>query len=73
MSESIERIADYIQSYVNDQSRPSVVFKPALMLDGTEWIALYGDDIQVGVVGTGLSPEEAMLDFDKAFYRRVKA
>jgi len=73
MSEAVERIADYIQSFVNDQSRPSVVLKPKLILDGTEWIALYGDDIQVGVVGTGLSPEEAMIDFDKTFYRRIKS
>ena len=73
MSEAVERIADYIQSFVNNQSRPSVVLKPKLILDGTEWIALYGDDIQVGVVGTGLSPEEAMIDFDKTFYRRIKS
>jgi hypothetical protein len=44
--------------------RPSVLFKPSVELDGNAWIALYGSNIQEGVVGTGDSPDEAMRAFD---------
>lgn len=44
--------------------RPSVLFRPNLSLDGNRWIALYGDNLQDGVAGCGVSPDEAMRDFD---------
>lgn len=48
--------------------RPCVVFKPDLFQDGDKWIACKGPNIQVGVVGVGNSPDEAMKEFDKAWY-----
>jgi hypothetical protein len=45
--------------------RPSVVFRPKLSIDGNQWCALYGENIQVGVAGFGASPADAMWDFDK--------
>lgn len=47
--------------------RPSVMYRPKIMIDGDHWYALYGDNIEVGVVGFGKSPAEAMLEFDKAW------
>ena len=45
--------------------RPSVLFSPTLSIDGNQWCALYGDNLQDGVAGFGKSPAEAMEDFDK--------
>lgn len=45
--------------------RPSTTYKPKLFLDGNMWCALYGDNLQDGVVGFGKSPAIAFLDFDK--------
>ena len=44
---------------------PSVLFRPRLSLDGNQWCALYGENLQEGVAGFGDSPEGAMADFDK--------
>ena len=44
--------------------RPSVLFRPAVSIDGDQWCALYGQDLQSGVAGFGDSPAAAMLDFD---------
>lgn len=52
--------------------RPSRLWQPKLFQDGNAWIALYGEDIASGVVGTGDSPEAAMLDFDAAWVRTVE-
>ena len=48
-----------------EMQRPSVIFKPALSIDGNSWCALYGDNLQTGVAGFGDSPNKAMLEFDK--------
>ena len=49
----------------HEQQRPSVLLKPAISIDGNQWFALYGDNLQDGVAGFGDSPEKAMADFDK--------
>lgn len=46
--------------------RPSTIYRPELLQDGDMWLAIYGD-LPTGVVGTGKTPAEAMLDFDKAW------
>lgn len=51
--------------------RPSYIFKPELTVDGNQWIALYGKDLQDGVAGFGNSPEEAYLSFDKAWNKQI--
>lgn len=51
-------------------SRPSTVHRPMLTKDGNAWIALLGENIQVGVVGCGASPAEAMDNFDREFYAK---
>jgi hypothetical protein len=56
-----------------EHSRPSAVFRPALSIDGDQWCALYGDDLQNGVAGFGRSPVEAMTDFDNAWHRKLES
>lgn len=52
-------------------SEPSVLFKPKLYIDGNQWCALYGDNIQDGVAGFGDSPEKALIDFNKNFTKPI--
>lgn len=59
-----------ISSVEMEHMRPSVLFRPALSIDGNQWCALYGENLQDGVAGFGDSPEEAMRDFDKEFSRK---
>lgn len=49
-------------------SRPSVLFRPAISADGTQWCVLLGDSLADGVAGFGDTPDLAMIDFDKNFY-----
>ena len=51
---------------------PSVLYRPKLSVDGDQWCALYGDDLQSGVAGFGNSPATAMQDFDKSWYAELK-
>jgi hypothetical protein len=44
--------------------RPSVIYRPAISIDGSQWCALYGENLQDGVAGFGDSPALAMADFD---------
>ncbi len=49
------------------ETSPSVLYRPTVKRDGDEWCALLGDNIQVGVSGFGMSPEEACRAFDAAW------
>lgn len=51
--------------------RPSAVFRPRLSIDGNQWCALYGDNLQDGVAGFGASPADAMWDFDKTWSAKL--
>jgi hypothetical protein len=51
--------------------RPSAVWRPSLSIDGNQWYALYGANLQDGVAGFGESPELAMYDFDKNWYAKL--
>lgn len=50
-----------------DYRRPSAIYRPAISIDGNQWCALYGANLQDGVAGFGDSPADAMRDFDKAW------
>lgn len=78
-----DAVADVIRQSVNfavfenaarellgEQTRPSVLHRPQLSADGNAWIALYGENLQTGVVGIGNSPEEAMRNFDVAWHQK---
>jgi hypothetical protein len=53
--------------------RPSAVFKPRLSIDGDQWCALYGENLQDGVAGFGDSPADAMRDFDRNWAAKLPA
>ncbi len=52
----------------NEMQRPSVLYRPAISIDGNQWCALYGDDLQDGIAGFGDTVADAMADFDKAWH-----
>ena len=54
-----------IQESASEHARPSAVFRPSISVDGNQWCALYGDNLQDGVAGFGDSPDDAMADFDR--------
>lgn len=59
------------QNAAYDQSRPSVMWKPKLTIDGNQWCALYGENLQNGVAGFGDSPELAMYAFDVEWGKKL--
>lgn len=52
--------------------RPSVLYRPCIFMDGDQWCALYGDNLQDGVAGFGDSPGQAMDAFDVEWTRNIK-
>jgi len=58
---------DAISTLSYELARPFVLLRPKMYPDGNQWCALYGDNIQEGVVGFGDSPELASYEFDKAW------
>ena len=56
-----------------ERSRPCVLYRPSLTIDGDKWCALYGVNIQDGVAGFGASPDEAMRAFDAAWCAKIDA
>jgi hypothetical protein len=56
-----------IDATLSETTRPSVLFRPSLSIDGNMYCALYGADLMCGVAGFGATPSEAMYDFDANF------
>ena len=54
-----------------EQRRPFIQLRPRLFVDGNQWCALYGDNMQDGVAGFGESPELASWNFDKVFCEKL--
>ena len=63
----VPSIAQSVHNAADEYRRPSVLFRPALSIDGNQWCALYGNNLHDGVAGFGDTPELAMYDFDKNF------
>lgn len=63
---AISHAASIAQQQIVDYcTQPSVLYRPRLSIDGNQWCALYGEDLQNGVAGFGDSPRRAIWDFDK--------
>ena len=60
-------IAQSAQDVANSSTRAHVLMRPRIYLDGNQWCALYGENVQDGVAGFGDSPEKAMAAFDAAW------
>jgi hypothetical protein len=52
---------------------PSAIYRPRLSVDGNQWCALYGDNLQDGVAGFGESPADAMYDFDTNWRKSIRS
>ena len=50
-----------------DLRTPHVLLRPRIYIDGNQWCALYGENLQDGIAGFGDTVELAMLDFDKNY------
>ena len=61
------------QDRILQLARVSMVLRPRLSIDGNQWCALYGEDLQNGVAGFGDSPDAAMRAFDKAWHEKLAA
>jgi hypothetical protein len=59
-----------VQQVAYEYERPSILLRPRLFIDGNQWCALYGENIQDGVAGFGDTPAKAMRDFDTTFNTR---
>jgi hypothetical protein len=57
----------------SDLRRPFVLLRPRMFIDGNQWCALYGDNLQDGVAGFGDTPDLASHAFDKEWNWRKPA
>jgi len=64
------RAQEQVYYIANEMVRPSVLFRPTVVPDGSKWSALYGENLMEGVSGFGDTPEEAMRDFDKSWWKQ---
>lgn len=55
-----------------EMQRPCYLLRPELKIDGDQWCALYGENVQDGVAGFGPSPSIAMADFDANYYKKIE-
>lgn len=58
------QIRSMVQTECEDKTKPSVLFRPAVSIDGDQWCALYGENLQDGIAGFGDTVGDAMSDFD---------
>jgi hypothetical protein len=68
LSNYMQALVDVAREVQVEVTRPSVLFRPDLRLDGDQWSALLGENLMEGVCGWGATPDEAMRDFDRAWY-----
>lgn len=54
-----------------EKYRPSYLYRPRLSIDGNQWCALFGSNLQDGVAGFGDSPSLAYIAFDSAWYEAL--
>ena len=72
IAHAAEMANENIRAVASSYEAPSVLFRPKLFIDGNQWCALYGDNLQDGVAGFGKSPADAMWDFDKNWNAAIK-
>lgn len=65
ISFAVEQVRSDISYHLSCAARPSVLFRPRLFLDGSQYCALYGEDIMAGCAGFGDTASDAMANFDK--------
>jgi hypothetical protein len=68
LSHAIDMLRGEFLTVAYEMQRPSVVFKPEVFQDGDAWCCLLGENIQVGVVGFGDTPDKACAAFDQVWH-----
>lgn len=48
------------------------LLKPRIFIDGNKWCVLYGENLQDGVAGFGITPRLAVYDFNKAWDKKLE-
>lgn len=71
ISYHVSMAAASIQQAAACYEEPSAIYRPKISIDGNQWCALYGDDLQRGVAGFGDSVQLAMADFNKNWYAKL--
>lgn len=71
ISHAVQVLKNELLTVTYEMQRPCVIFKPVLRRDpGKKWHALFGENCNNGLMGTGDSPAEAMEDFDKKWVEK---
>jgi hypothetical protein len=73
ISHYVMMAANSIEQAASAYESPAAVYKPKVYIDGDQWCALYGENLQDGVAGFGASPALAMCDFEKKWYAPLKS
>lgn len=68
---AIESVKNGFAMAASVMQAPEVLFRPRLSIDGNQWCALYGDNLQDGVAGFGDSPYAAMQDFNRNWFAKL--
>uniref|UniRef100_A0A6M3JKX1 Uncharacterized protein n=1 Tax=viral metagenome TaxID=1070528 RepID=A0A6M3JKX1_9ZZZZ len=62
-----QHMIESLHEMASEQTRPSILFRPKIYKDGSQWCCLLGEDIMSGVVGFGESPDKATREFDRVW------
>lgn len=68
----IQRGVDAVTTEQLRMASPAYTLKPALAVDGNQWCALLGKDLQEGICGFGKSPADAYEDFNRSWYKNLR-
>lgn len=68
---AIEHVKSEFISAAVSMQEPSAIYRPSLSIDGNQWCALYGENLQDGVAGFGDSPALAISAFNKAWVQKL--
>lgn len=63
-----ERSLEVLGCLHEELTRPSVLYRPRMFIDGDSWCVMYGENVQDAVCGFGASPAEAIADFNRAWF-----
>ena len=47
------------------------MLKPKIFKDGNRWCVLYGENIQEGIAGFGITPNKAIFDWNSEWDREI--
>ena len=54
-----------------ERGEPFAIYKPRLFVEGNQWCALLGENLQDGVAGFGESPAKAASAFNAAWWAEI--